>query len=60
MSSHADQSQLISWLKNIKGVKRVFLTHGDIDAREAFSKKIKSELNVGEVTIPEKDQEYSF
>lgn len=60
MSSHADQSQLMSWLKNIKGVKRVFLTHGDIDAREAFSKKIKSELNVGEVTIPEKDEEYSF
>lgn len=29
MSSHADQRQLLNWVKHIKNVKKIFLTHGE-------------------------------
>lgn len=60
MSSHADQRQLLDWLKNINGVKKVFLTHGDDQSRKIFSELIKNELGINDITIPTKDQEISF
>lgn len=60
MSSHADQSQLINWLKNIKGVKKLFLTHGDETSREAFSKKVFEDLNITDIIIPDLHQEFDF
>lgn len=52
LSSHADQSQLMNWLKNIKGVKKLFLTHGDDSSREAFSKKVKDEIGINDIVLP--------
>lgn len=43
MSSHADQSQLLDWLSNISGVKKVILTHGEDDQRTTLAGKIKVE-----------------
>lgn len=40
MSAHADQPKLISWLKNISGVKKIFLTHGEDSVRKIFAQKI--------------------
>lgn len=60
MSSHADQEQLLKWFKNINGVKKLFLTHGDNSSREAFSKKVKEELEISDITLPNQNQEFSF
>lgn len=40
MSAHADSRQLLDWLKHIRGVKKVFLTHGEDAARQALVKEI--------------------
>lgn len=60
MSSHADQSQLMSWLKNIQQVKKVFLTHGDEIPRAALAEKIKTDLEISDVTLPKMNEELSF
>lgn len=60
MSSHADQKQLLHWLGNIKGVKKVVLTHGEDDARSVFSAKVKTELGIEEVILPTLNQEIDF
>lgn len=52
MSSHADQPRLLNWLKNIQGVKKVFLTHGENGPRTALAEKIKSDLGVTDVSMP--------
>lgn len=44
MSGHADQQQLIDWLKQIHGVKKVILTHGEDEARDALELRIKKEF----------------
>jgi len=50
MSAHADQNQLMKWLGGIKGVKKVFLVHGE-DGREPLSYRIKKELDLA-VSLP--------
>src|SRR5258706_833347 len=60
LSSHADQAQLIAWLKHIKGTKKVFLTHGDEEARVALSKKIVEELAIKEIELPIMNQEFEI
>lgn len=59
MSSHADQSQLMEWLKSIKGVKKLFLTHGDNESREAFKEKVKTESEINDIILPNQNQEFS-
>ena len=56
LSSHADQPKLLDWLRHIKGVKKVFLTHGENPQREALAGKIKSEMGIDDVLLPAKDQ----
>lgn len=60
MSSHADQAQLMTWLKHIKGVKKVFLTHGDSEPREILAQKIKSDLDIKDVYTPLMNDEVNF
>lgn len=43
MSAHADDPKLITWLKHIKGVREVFLVHGEDDGRNAIEKEIKEQ-----------------
>ncbi len=50
-SGHADQSQLLGWLKSIQGIKRVFLNHGEPSATQALSAAIQETLG-HEVTAP--------
>jgi len=37
LSGHADQSQLLRWLKPLADPRRVFLTHGEPDSAEGFT-----------------------
>lgn len=60
LSSHADQKRLLHWLSHIKGVKKVFLTHGEKGQREVLSGKIKDILKIKEVILPENDTAYSL
>lgn len=60
MSSHADQSQLLDWLKAIRNVKKVFLTHGEDGPRSALAQVIREKLSVKEVLQPQQNQEISL
>lgn len=59
LSSHADQAQLLDWLRHIKGVKKVFLTHGENPARQTFARLIREELAI-DVRCPELHEEVSL
>lgn len=52
MSSHADQPKLLEWLGHIKGVKKVFLTHGELAQRHAFRQLVKEKLQIPEIYLP--------
>jgi metallo-beta-lactamase family protein len=52
MSSHADQRQLMDWLAHVKGVKKLFLTHGEDVQRSALSTKIKTDLQITDIAMP--------
>lgn len=52
MSAHADQNQLMAWLSNIRGLKAVFLVHGEDPSRHAIAEKISRELGIGRIEIP--------
>lgn len=51
-SGHADENQLLQWLSSIKGVKRVFLNHGEALAVDALSLSIREKLGLS-VHAPE-------
>lgn len=41
-SSHADQDELIEWLKNIKKDTQILLNHGEEDSKQLFKDKLNS------------------
>jgi len=46
LSAHADQSELLLWLKGITNIpEQVFLVHGEPTALDAFRSKITDEFN---------------
>lgn len=55
-SSHADEPLLLTWLKHIQGVKKVFLTHGEDPQRTALAQQIKTTLHIPDVVLPTSDQ----
>jgi metallo-beta-lactamase family protein len=53
MSSHADQKELIQWMKNIKTPpKKVFVVHGEIPAADALRSKLRYALGWKNVRVP--------
>jgi len=58
MSSHADQRQLIEWLGRIKGVKKVFLTHGEDPSRPVLAQEITAQLGIQDVVMPKRNEEH--
>jgi len=60
MSAHADQKQLLDWLRGIKGVKKVVLNHGENEAREVLAGKIKGGRTGVEVVMPGFEEEIKF
>ncbi|WP_428739395.1 MBL fold metallo-hydrolase RNA specificity domain-containing protein [Sulfurimonas sp.] len=45
-SAHVDRDGMIEWIKDIKGLKKVFLVHGEPNSQTAFKETLKKELNV--------------
>lgn len=55
-SAHADQQRLLYWLSKFnKGIKKIFLVHGEIESQDALLHKIQDEQGL-EVEIPEESQ----
>lgn len=52
LSSHADQPKLLAWVKQIQGLQKVILTHGEDAARIQLDDKIRNELGINDVIIP--------
>lgn len=59
-SSHADQPILLSWLKNIQNVEKVFLVHGEDKQRNQLSTAIKEQLHISQVFLPKKGATYEI
>ena len=44
-SAHADQSGILEWIKGMKGLRRIFLIHGELDKQEIFKKVIEAQMH---------------
>lgn len=60
LSSHADQPKLLIWLKHIQGVKKVFIDHGDANQRQVLADKIRSDIGIADVILPDANREYNL
>jgi metallo-beta-lactamase family protein len=60
LSAHADQQRLLKWVGEIKGLKHIFLVHGEDTAREALAVKIKQTSETADITLPQVNQVFSL
>lgn len=58
-SAHADLPQLIAWISKTKGVKKVFLVHGETDQSSVLAAEINKQLKI-EAVIPQQDENYEL
>lgn len=59
-SAHADQSQLLDWIRPMRrGLKQIFLVHGEEEAASVLSRKIIDEFAI-EAIVPEFGQFYNL
>lgn len=59
LSAHADQAGLLKWLRGFKKEpKKVFVTHGELEASNAFAAAITAELRWRHPIVPERNQIY--
>lgn len=60
LSGHADQRELIEWMRPIvRGLKRVFLVHGEPEAGETLAKLIQSEYGI-EASMPARGESFAL
>lgn len=60
LSGHADQGELLAWMKPaVKGLKRVFLVHGEPAQQAALAKAIESAYGLP-VTIPKRGDSFQL
>ena len=58
LSGHADQRELLGWLEPIaKGLKRIFLVHGEAQPQTVLAQEIRKRWDV-EVTAPTRGEKY--
>jgi len=58
-SAHADKEEIINWLSKIEKIEKLFLVHGEEKQLAALKNHIREkDLNVKEIFIPEKGEEY--
>lgn len=56
-SAHADRSDLLDYVGHIRGLKKIFLVHGE-QAQGLMLKGILNEEGYGDVTVPGREEEY--
>jgi len=59
LSSHADQNDLITYVKSIPELKRIFLIHGEEEEMETLAEKLKSSFT-GQIDLPQLGEEFQF
>ena len=60
LSGHADQSELLAWLKPLAGgLKRIFLVHGEPSQSEALAAAIRERFGV-ETVLPNSGQAFTL
>jgi metallo-beta-lactamase family protein len=60
LSGHADQREILSWLKPIAhALKRVFLVHGEGNQQAVLAQTIRSQYGI-EVTVPGRGQSFEL
>ena len=59
-SAHSDQKELLELIKGIKGLKRVFIVHGEKDKSEEFARAVQAKNKHLTVEVPKLGEEYSF
>lgn len=55
LSGHSDKNSTLDYLKNIKGVNKVILNHGDLDAINELKDDIENKLKL-DVLVPNENQ----
>jgi len=61
LSAHADQAELIRWLKEFKEVpQRIYLVHGEPSAQQALRVKIKDELQQKAIILKQDQNKLLF
>lgn len=59
-SAHADQKKLINWINEAAGeIKKIFLVHGEPEAKEALQVKLQNESNQN-ITIPKTNESFDL
>lgn len=58
-SSHADQNELLSWIKSVPKETRIFLNHGEQESKEAFREKL-TEMGFTHVKVPHVFSEFEL
>ncbi|NDI00167.1 MAG: MBL fold metallo-hydrolase, partial [Actinobacteria bacterium] len=58
-SVHADSNELITWLKQVKNPKQVFVVHGDKQSAQTFATRLNTELGWNAIT-PKAAQSYEI
>lgn len=59
-SAHADQKKLIHWLSKIaQPIQKIFLVHGEDEAKTVLSQKVKGDLKL-EAVIPKENEEFKM
>lgn len=46
LSGHADSNELVKYITNIKGLKKIILNHGEIDSLNVLQVKLQQKINV--------------
>lgn len=59
LSAHADQEELTNYVKEIKGLKKVFLNHGEKEAIKRFREKLSTKIESA-VIIAEKGKVFKL
>jgi len=60
LSAHADRSGLLRYVKKIKGLKKLFLVHGETKARLAFAALAKKEVPDLKVYVPQLGESFEI
>lgn len=60
MSAHADQPKLLDWVKSIKGIKTVYLIHGENIARQALKPLIQDRAQIDNIILPNLYEEFDL
>jgi len=54
-SGHADMHDLDAYVKNVEGLKKLILVHGEIDRMEPFAERMKAANADLDIVMPEKE-----